>query len=89
MVDMPVGHQNLGQRQPFVTQSLHDPLDITSWVDDRSLAGIFAPENRAILFKRSHRNNEIAHEHQPISRKRNYCMALPLPEAHPALKLAR
>ena len=61
MIDMAMRDKNLGQRQLFLGQHLQDAFDIATRIDHRGLAGLFAPEDGAILFKGSNRNNGVAH----------------------------
>jgi len=67
MVDMAMGDENLGQRQPFRRQRLLDAPDIAAGIDNGRLTGALAPKNGAILFEGCHRDDLVAHcEYQEI-----------------------
>src|SRR6185369_11926897 len=61
VIDMAMGDQDAGQRQAFGLQRLPDAIEIAARIDDRRLLGLFAPENGAVLFERSNRNDLVAH----------------------------
>src|SRR5690554_7676667 len=71
MVDMGVGQQDLLQGEPFPFNSLHDLAQIATGIDYRCLAGFLAPDQRAVLFKRSNGNNQIFHYVYPDPKNRN------------------
>lgn len=62
VIDMAVRHQNLGQRQVFIAQHLHDAVDVAAGVNHGRLTSLFAPENSAVLIEWRDGNNGVAHD---------------------------
>ena len=61
MVDVAVGDEYFRQRQLLLIEKLEDALDVAARVDDRRLAGLFAPEDGAVLLEGSDGNDGVAH----------------------------
>ena len=72
MVDVAVSDEDLGQHQLFLLEKFEDAIDIAAGVDDRRLAGLFAPENSAILLEGSNRNDGVAHGGSEFTEWRHY-----------------
>jgi len=66
VIDVAMRHEYFGQRQAFIAQGALNALDIATGINGHRLTGLFAPENRAVLFKGGNRNNKVAHDRRAM-----------------------
>jgi hypothetical protein len=59
---MAVGDKYLGKDELFVRQEALDTLDVAPRIDHYSLAGLFTPENGAVLLEGGNRYDGVAHD---------------------------
>ena len=61
MVEMPVGDEDLLQRDACLGDALLELVEIPARIDQRAFHGLSAPDQRAVLLQRCHRNDRGAH----------------------------